>query len=300
MVRTRSALVLVVAALYLSGCGGGDEGGGDPLVVATTSIVGEVVTQIAGDAATVEVLMPAGTDPHEFSPSARQAARLRDADLVVANGLGFEEGLQSTLEQAEDDGVAVHEMAPDARPLDRDPHFFTDPTRLADALPALVEALGRADERLGGPLVREREDAYGAQLRQLDADITARVATVPAEGRTLVTNHESFGYFADRYGFDVLGAVIPNLSTTAAPSAGDISRLADVMREAGVRAVFAETSSPTDLAEALAAEVGEDVEVVELYAESLGEPGSGADTYVGMMRINADRIVGALDGTDAP
>ena len=135
--------------------------------------------------------------------------------------------------------------------------------------------------------------AYLDALEALDAEVEALVATVPPDDRLLVTNHEVFGYFADRYDFEVVGAIIPGGSTLAEPSAAELADLVRQIDERGVPAMFAETSSPTRLAEALAAE-GADVEVVELYSESLGEPGSPGDTYLGMVRTNAERIAAAL------
>ncbi len=143
-------------------------------------------------------------------------------------------------------------------------------------------------------VVERQVAAYVEQLAALDTEISSTLAPIPAARRTLVTNHDSFGYFADRYDLRVIGAVIPSLTTSASASAADLEALADVVREQAVPAIFAETTQPTKLADALAAEVGSDVAVVELYTESLGEPGSGADTYVGMLRTDAQRIVEAL------
>ena len=117
---------------------------------------------------------------------------------------------------------------------------------------------------------------------------------VPAADRRLVTNHEVFGYFADRYGFEVIGTIIPSGTTLAEPSSADLSALVDIIDETGVPAIFADTSSSSELADVLAEETGEDIAVVELFSESLGEPGSGGETYLQLIRTNADRIVGAL------
>jgi zinc/manganese transport system substrate-binding protein len=135
-----------------------------------------------------------------------------------------------------------------------------------------------------------------AELADLDREIEQIVSAIPAADRKLVTNHEVFAYFADRYGFEVVGAVVPSLTTDAEPSARDVEELAELMRAEGVRALFAETTQSTRLAEALADQVGDDVQVIELYAESLGEPGSGAETYSGMMRLNARLVATALGG----
>jgi zinc/manganese transport system substrate-binding protein len=136
-------------------------------------------------------------------------------------------------------------------------------------------------------------ETYGAELTALDAEVEALVDTIPEDQRILVTNHEVFGYFADRYGFEVVGAVIPSGTTAESVSAGELAELADVLRNEGVSAIFADISASTALADTLAAEVG-DVAVVQLFTESLGEPGSGGETYLEMVRSNAELITDAL------
>jgi zinc/manganese transport system substrate-binding protein len=329
MRRHRSPVANAVAGLALAvvvlavgaGCGGDDSAGagsaGDiPRIAVTTSILGDVVTELTGDLAEVEVIMPANADPHEFQPSAREAAELREADLVVTNGANFEAGLEDTIHGAEDDGVPVFAAIDHVETLEAgedehadeegteaegdehehegvDPHFFTDPGRMADAAETLVGVLTEEVAALDTPALRDRAGGYVAELRALDAEVEDILAPVPPERRKLVTNHDVFAYFADRYGFEVVGAVIPGTTTQAAPSAGEIDALAATIAAEGVPAVFADTSSPEDLADALAAEVG-DVAVVELYSEALGDEGSGADTYVSMVRTNATRIADAL------
>jgi zinc/manganese transport system substrate-binding protein len=300
----RTVLALLVVALAgLSACGGddgGDPAGGRPTVVVTTNILGDVVEQMLGEAADVEVLMPVGADPHDFAPSARQAADVRAADALVVNGLGFEAALLDTIEAAEADGVRVIAAAEaitalpfDGEPDAGDPHLFSDPVRMAEAAAHIADELAAALPALDTPGVRARVDAYLADLGALDAEVEALLAPIPPARRVLVTNHEVFAYFADRYGFEVLGAVVPGGSTLAEPSAADLADLADLIETRDVPAIFADTSSPARVLAALAAE-GADVEVVELYSESLGEAGSGADTYVGMVRTNAARIAAAL------
>lgn len=298
-VLARAAAALLVGAVALAGCGGSASSGDGPRIVVTTSILGDVVERLVGDAAAVEVLMAPGTDPHDVAPSPRQVAAMRDADVLVVNGLGFEAALVDTIEAAEDDGVTVVTAADGTEPRSLpggdtpDPHFFTDPVAMRAVVSHLAERLAAEVEALDTPAFRSRADDYGAQLEALDAEVQALLDPVPPERRRLVTNHEVFGYFAARYGFEVLGAVVPGGSTLAEPSAADLDRLAATVREAGVPAIFAETSSPTRLADALAAE-GADVEVVALYSESLGEPGSDGATYLDMVRTNARRIAAAL------
>ena len=143
---------------------------------------------------------------------------------------------------------------------------------------------------------RARADAYAAELGELDEEIQGILAPIPAGKRKLITNHDSLGYFADRYGFEVIGTVIPGGTTLAEPSSAGLARLVEEMEEEGVEAIFAETIEPTALAEALAAEVGPEVRVAEIYSGSLGEPGSGAETLIGMLRTNARLIAAALTG----
>jgi zinc/manganese transport system substrate-binding protein len=307
--------LLAVGSLAAGTAACGDDGtgaSGSPRVVVTTSILGDVVRELVGEDAEVEVVIPPGADPHDFAPSSKQAAALREAGVLVANGLGFEVGLEDTIEAAADDGVTiveVAELAPGhlaaggehadgadgghAHHDDEDPHVFTDPARMAVATAALAEVLAAEVPALDTDRFRARAAAYVEELERLDAEVEALLAAIPAERRVLVTNHEVLGYFADRYGFEVLGTVVPSLSTLAEPSAAGLRDLADAIAEAGVPAIFVESSSPARLAEALAEE-GAAVEVVELYAESLGEEGSGAETYVGMLRTTAERIAATL------
>jgi zinc/manganese transport system substrate-binding protein len=318
----KSAIALplgVSLALAATACGGDDDtaagaGSGRPHLVVTTSVLGDVVENLVGDLADVEVVMPAGSSPHEFQASPRQVAAMREADAMIVNGGGFEEGLGDAIDAAEADGVVIYaaidavetltfsEDAPhdeDEAEQEKDgtasidPHFFTDPRRVATAAQAIADFLADEVPALDTDELGTQASAYVDELAALDAEMKETLAAVPADRRKLVTNHEVFGYFAQRYGFEVIGAVIPTGTTQAAPSAGELDELAHTIEEAGVPAIFAETSSPTRLADSLADEVGE-VQVVELYTESLGPDGSAGDTYAGMMRSDAEQIADAL------
>jgi zinc/manganese transport system substrate-binding protein len=300
-----AALALPLLAPGLAACG--DDGGaavasgGGPRVVVTTNVLGDVVADLVGDQADVEVIMPPGAAPHEFQASPRQVASIREADALVSNGAGFEEGLGDPIDAAEEDGVPTFAAidAVDTLQLEgggaTDPHFFTDPARMATAAQAIGDFLVDEVPALDTPAFARQVRATVDELHALDAEVERTLSAVPAGRRTLVTNHEVFGYFADRYGFDVVGAVIPAGTTQAEPSAEQLAELADTIEERSVPAIFVETSSPTRLADALAEEVG-DVDVVELFSESLGDEGSGGETYAAMMRTNATRIADALAG----
>jgi zinc/manganese transport system substrate-binding protein len=271
--------------------------------VVTHSILGDVVEQVVGDQADVEVIMGPGTDAHDFAPSAADQALLAEADLIVANGLGFEQALLDSIGAAEADGVPVLELGEQLDPLplpeggehgDEDPHWFTDPLRVADAAGLIGEAVADGVEGVDPATVSQQADAYAEEVRAAAGAIDEQLGALPVDQRTLVTNHEVFGYFADRYGFEIVGTVIPSGTTLAEPSSAELAELVDVIDDAGVPAIFADTSSSDALAETLAAETGEDVAVVELFTESLGEEGSGGATYLELIQTNADRITAAL------
>ena len=292
-----SPICLLLAASLLVGCGGGGTRQDDrPLVVVTTSVLGDLVAMVTGSEAEVEVLMPRGTDPHGFSPSPRQVASIREAALVVANGLGLEEGLTDALATVRDEGRDVLEIAPEVDPVPLedgeglDPHVWLDPVRMADAMRAVARRLDRIAP--GG--WEARAEKVARRLHDLDDEIRGILDPIPGYRRLLVTNHEALGYFAARYDLEVIGTVIPSVSTLGQPSAGGFAELAALIRERDVTAIFAETTQPVELAESLAAEVGRPVKVVELFTESLGPPGSGAGTYAGMLRTDARRIAEAL------
>jgi zinc/manganese transport system substrate-binding protein len=302
-----SPKIAVAALALLAACGnvGTSSASGEPSIVVTTSVLGDVVENLVGDQAAVDVLMPRGADPHEASLSSRQADEMSRADLVVANGAGFEQNMRRVIDSVEADGTPVVRVADevDLLPLPDhdgdddhddgpDPHFWTDPTRMAAATRVLADRLAEVDG-IDPAALDEAATRYLDELAALDAEVAEALAPIPADERVLVTNHEVFGYFADRYEFRVVGAVIPAGTTQAEPSSSEVSELADVVRDTRVPAIFAETSSPATLARALAEEAG-DVEVVDLFSESLGEPGSGGATYVQMMRTNAERIAEAL------
>lgn len=288
-----------LAMVVGTACAPGDDGGSGSLnVVATTSILGDVVARVVEDAGEVDVLLPRGADPHAFDPAPRDVADAMAADLLVVNGLGLEEGLEDAIGAAGDAGVEIFEVAVAADPIppdgggeDLDPHVWFDPLRMADA----IRQLGARLEDLASDLDwSERADRYARELTALHEEISGLVETIPTERRILVTNHDVLGYFAARYGFEVVGTVVPGSDTLGEPSARQMEQLADTVAEEGVPAIFADVTAPARLARTLAEEVGEEVEVVELFTESLGEEGSGAETYVEMMRINARRIVEAL------
>lgn len=306
-VQRFAAMVVVVAfaLLALGGCSAGGEDDGSIRVVATTTVLGELAQNVIGEAGEVVVLMPIGVNPHDFQPSAQQVAAIQKADLVVANGLGLEEGLNDVLEAAALDGVRVWDVGPDINPrlfveapdADEhdegllDPHFWLDPMKDADAARLLAEHLS--------DIAPDRDwsagaAAYVAELEQVHQESIEMLAVVSDADRKLVTNHRAFGYFSDRYGFEMIGTVIPGGATLANPSSSELASLVETIEREQVPAIFTETVESDTLARTVAAEVGYEIQIVELYTGSLGEPGTEGDTLIGLLRANAQRIANAL------
>ncbi|MBT8199178.1 MAG: metal ABC transporter substrate-binding protein [Acidimicrobiia bacterium] len=287
----------IALAVLLAACGNGTASSDELRVVATTGILGDVVGSMVEDDATLDVLIPNGADPHDYRASAQQAASILTADLVVANGLLLEEGLLDLLAQAEADGVRVLQVGDSLDPIMRgqseipDPHFWLDPMRMADAAKLIASELITKSPDVDW---NQRASNYAAELQTAHQEITATLSTVPEDQRKLVTNHDALAYFASRYGFEIVGTVIPGGSGLADPSPAELTALVEIIRREDVKAIFTETTESSSLAQELADEFGGEVSVVELYTGSLGEPGSGADTLVGMLVSNATLIAEAL------
>lgn len=287
----------MVAALAWAGCGaGGDAGSGErPRIVVSTVVLGSLVRELVGDRADVAVLMPDGVDPHDFQPSARDARRLATADLVVVNGAGLEQGLDDALGQARDDGVPVVAAAdhvrlrqpdPGSDETGADPHIWLDPVRMERVVGGLVVPM----RRNAGLDVAASAARLRARLASLTRSLARQAATVPPARRVLVTGHESMGYFADRFGFRIAGAIVPSLSSQAEPSARGLADLVRLIRRTGVPAVFTEIGTSPSIARALAEDAG--VRVIEVPTHTLGDDG----TYETLLRDVMDRVAGGLGG----
>jgi len=311
--RRLRTLPLVLLTLALAGAGTGCTSSDDqPRVVVTTNILGDITQEIVGDEADVTVLMKPNADPHSFGLSAVQAAELERADLVVFNGLGLEENVLRHVESAREAGVATFEAGKAVDPLtfqahddggpeeeagQPDPHFWTDPDRVRKAVGLIADQVVENVDGVDKKAIRGNADRYDDQLADLTAWMEKSFDRIPEKQRALVTNHHVFGYLAERFGFRVIGAVIPSGTTLASPSSSDLRSLTQAMRKAGVQTVFADSSQPKRLAEVLRTEMGGQVSVIELYSESLTEKGKGAGTYLQMMRANTTSMTDGL--TDA-
>ncbi|QDY75313.1 zinc ABC transporter substrate-binding protein AztC [Streptomyces qinzhouensis] len=304
---TPATVLALVSALLLglTACATATDGERSSVVV-TTNILGDITREIVGDQAEVTVLMKPGADPHSFGVSAPQAARFEQADLIVHNGLGLEENVLRHVEAARESGVATLAVGEGVDPLPYasddmagrpDPHFWTDPTRVRTAARLIADQLVEHVDGVDASTVRANAARYDTRLADLAHWMSSRFAAIPANKRNLVTNHHVFGYLAQRFGFHVIGAVIPSGTTLASPSASDLTSLATAIEKAGVTAIFADSSQPDRLAQVLKRESDVDVRVLPLFSESLTERGKGAATYLEMMRANTAAIA---DGLGAP
>ncbi len=291
--RFRFAFLVALVGL-VAGCssGGSSSPAITPSVVVTYSALGDVVSRLVGDAATVTVLIPNGQDQHDFSPSAKDIEELNNASFVVSNGLDLEEGLEDALVQTEKSGVPVFHIADyvTLRSLTseadghggKDPHIWLDPETLAEAVPALTAAL---EEALKVDLSQEEQNLV-TELQDISAGITSALSEV--DQCTLVTGHDSLQYFAARNGCTVVGAVIPSFSTAAEASAGNLAALKKLAQQENVKVIFTELGTPADVAALLSKELG--VKLQELSTHVLPD-GSG---YKEMMLNMASSIATGL------
>ena len=318
-----SIAAAVASVTVLAGCGsGGDDAGqaapghsgAAPLaVVATTPEVADFVRNIGGSEVTVTQIIKPNVDPHEFEPTPADIKAIGEAKVVVKNGVGLEGWLDRTVEASGFQGAVVdssqgvalreggHEEGEEAGEEhageDHDPHIWHNPRNAKIMVTNIEKGLAAADAARAETFAKNLT-AYSAELDKLDASNEAAYAKLPAADRKLVTNHDAFGYYVDRYKLEFVGSVIPSLDTSAELSAKQLADLVAKIKATGTKAIFTESSLPPKSAEAIAQQAG--VKVVggedALFGDSLGEPGTPEGTYLGAERHNTEVIVSALAG----
>ena len=294
MSRPALSCALLVLVVLLPGCGDGvASGSGRPTVVATTTQAADLARAVAGERARVVGLLPADADPHEYDLRPRDAKALADADLVVRSGGDLDAWLDDALESAGADARTLT-LKDAAGATGEDPHWWHDPRLAIPAVDRLRAALAESDPP-GADGYARAAAAYTARLERLDRRIAACMARIPAPRRKLVTTHDALGRFADRYGIEVVGAVIPSLSTRGQPSAGDTARLIETIEREDVRVLFTEQTVKPEVEAAIARETGARLGA-PLYADALGPAGSPGATYLGAMAANARAIADGLTG----
>ena len=306
--RRRPALglaTLALAGLFAAGCGSGSGAReGQVEVVATTTQIGDFAREVGGDAVAVDQILQPNTDPHEYEPRPSDVVATAGADLVFASGDELDGWIEEVVSDSGGDGrvvdlgAAVPERLPGESGGEEssryDPHWWHDPRNAEAAVREIERQLAAVDPERRAVFER-RANAYLAKLRALDAGIEHCIAAVPASRRKLVTDHDAFGYFAHRYGIDVVGAVIPSQATQAQPSAKDLSALASLIEREGVEAIFPESSLSPKVAEAIARQTGATARYT-LYGDTLGPEGTDGATYLGMEAANADSVVRGFTG----
>ncbi|MEA2380731.1 MAG: hypothetical protein QOH72_702 [Solirubrobacteraceae bacterium] len=291
--RVAGAAAAIALALAAAGCGSSGGGGGRLEVVATTTQLADFARRVGGDRIQLTQLLQPNTDPHQYEPRPRDVQAVASADVVLLNGGEIDRWMGSVVEQAGGSAKVVDVGA--GRPYAKsEPHWWHDPRNAEYAVTRIRDTLAAADAKDRDGFARAAA-AYETRLRALDAGIARCMEAVPAARRTMVTDHDAFGAFAARYGVTVVGAVIPARTTQAQPSAGELSRLAAVIRREHVRAVFPETSVNPRLARAIARQTGASSDY-ELYGDTLGAARSGGATYVQSEVHNADAMLRGFTG----
>ena len=282
------ALALVLLALALAGCGEEESAGGGPRVVATTTQLADIAREVAGPGL-VEQILPPGADPHDYEPRPSDARALENADVILRSGGDVDDWLDDLVDAAGADARVVDALAVSGG--GQDPHWWQDPRNAARVVTALTRALD--DGGLGHSA--QGATRYRDRLARLDRSVAACVARLPAAKRKLVTTHDAFGRYANRYGLEVIGAVIPSLSSQAQASSRDVRKLVGLIRAEEVEAIVPESSLDAELERAIARETGAKVGG-KLWADSLGPKGSPGATYVRAIASNTREIVKGLSG----
>jgi manganese/iron transport system substrate-binding protein len=301
----RWGLCLAGLAWVLSACTTPAGGQSDKLqVVATTTIVGDVVSNIGGNAIQLDVLLPPGSDPHSFDPTPQDVAKIAKANLIFANGAGLETFLDPLLKNAGSkarvvyvsDGIQLIQFqsklpGEESGPGGGDPHTWFDPQNVKGWVQNIEKALSAQDPG-NAQIYAANAQHYTQQLDELDRWIQTQVGQIPPDQRKLVTDHEAFTYFAARYGFQQVGAIVPGYSTLAQPSAQELAALEDAIRQLGVKAVFVGDTVNPNLAERVAQDTG--VKLMHLYTGALSKSSGPAGTYLDFMRYDVNQIDNAL------
>ena len=279
-------------------------------VLATTSIVSNVVSLVGGEEIETTTLLPLGSDPHGFEPTPQDMTKILDADVIFANGAGLEEFLDNLIESAGAQTKVVYvsrgielrrlESQPsqegitdieDDNLVGGDPHTWVDPNNVMIWVHNIKDTLSELDPQ-DAEYYQVNSEKYESSLKELDKWIREQVAHVPEANRKIVSDHNLLGYFADQYGFEQVGAVIPSFSTLAEPSASELAELEDTVKELGVKAIFVGNTVNPSLATRVAEDTG--TNLVFIYSGSLTEPGGEAGSYIDYMRYNVQTIVDAL------
>ena len=302
--RGLAAAGALAAALLVAGCGGSGSDSGKVSVIATTTQIGDFAREVGGNAVDVHQILAPNTDPHDYEPRPDDVTTTADAKIVFTNGDNLDAWMGKVVDDSGSDAKVVdlgatlplklpgESSGPEASRYD--PHWWHDPRNAEGAVSQIAAQLTAIDPR-DKATFQSNAAAYQAKLKRLDAGIAGCMNRVPETDRKLVTDHDAFGYFADRYGIKVVGAVIPSQTTQAQPNAQDLADLADLVKREGVKAIFPESSLSSKLAETIASQTGASASYT-LYGDTLGPADSTGNTYLHMEQANADQMVKGFTG----
>jgi ABC-type Zn uptake system ZnuABC Zn-binding protein ZnuA len=312
--KVSSILVTLLAAgsVLVSACASTPEkpvGANTPKikVIAVESFLADIAQNVAGDRLKVDTLMPLGMDPHAFEPVPQDVARIAESNVIIINGGGIESWLDKIIRNAGGDHKVIvasagltSRAAREGEQVDAaassgeggDPHYWLDPISVIAYVANIRDGLIQADPE-GKDIYTKNAEAYSTRLKELDTYIRDQVNTIPAEKRLIVTNHESFGYFADRYSFKIIGTIVPSVSTGATPSAQQLARLVDHIKATGASAIFLETGTNPQIADQISLETGVKV-ITDLYTHSITPADGNAPTYIDMMKSDVKTIIDSL------
>jgi zinc/manganese transport system substrate-binding protein len=293
-------LTFTLTALFLTACGSAPTSNSGGLrVLATETFLGDIAQNVAAQRLQVETLLPVTTDPHEYQPRPQDVIKMTDSQVLIVNGLGYETWLKSTMDNLQGERIVVvasNGLTPNVDPSgehpDGDPHMWMYPLNVIHYVENIRDGLTQADPA-GKDIYAANADAYISKLKELDQWIQSSVAQLPQEKRLLVTNHDALGYFAQAYGFKVVGAVIPSITTDASPSAQQMAGLIDTIKSTGAPAIFLDIGENQNLAKQIASSTGAKV-VTDLYVESISAPDGPAPTYLEMIKHDVSIIVEEL------
>lgn len=297
----RRFVPFLLLLIILSACGGAPQNAEGSDVLASTTFLADITQNIAGDRLVVQSLLPVGADPHSYQSTPRDLVKINHSKLLVINGLEYEHFLEPLLENAGGERAVITasvglqprimEDEENAGQVVDDPHMWLDPSRVITYVDNIRAGLAQYDPE-GAKTYQANADEYTQKLINLDNWIKQQVQQIPPDRRLLVTNHEALGYFAERYGFTVIGTVLPSVSSDSSASAQQLATLVDEIKASGVSTIFLDASENPNLAQQIADET-EIIVVSDLHLESLTD-GAPAATYIDMMQHNVMQIVGAL------
>ncbi len=298
----RAFTTLIVFAFAITACSPSSAAGTQtnrPRVLATETFLGDIAQNVAGQRIKVDTLLPVTVDPHEFQPTPQDMIKIADSQMLIVNGLGYETWLTKTLENSGGQHlviVSTKGLTPNPDPTgghtEGDPHMWMNPLNAITYVENIRDGLTQVDPA-GKDVYRANADAYIAKLKDLDQWIKSEVGQLPAEKRLLVTNHDALGYFAQAYGFTVVGAVIPSVTNEASPSAQQMAGLINTIKSSGAPAIFLDVGENQNLAKQIASESGAKV-FTDLYVETISAADGPAPTYIDMMKHDVTVIMDAL------